>query len=293
MSTQENMAAERRLTEEVWNKHNPGAADEFLAPDVVEHNPILGLGPGREGFRQALETLFSAFPDAHITLEDLFADGDKVVERWTARATHRGEFMRIPATNKQVTVEGIDIYRYAGGKRVETWRQWDTLRLMQQLGVMPSSGQSEESLAISTQQNKQIVLRWREEIWNKRNVNIIDELHAPHFVGHYGGVVPEPIRGREALKQLFAAYLAAFDIDVTPEFLIAEGDKVVVHDTNRVKHTGAFQGIAPTGKEGTVTSTDIYRIVDGKIVEQWFESDFTGFMQKLLAIVPTPGGSGR
>jgi predicted ester cyclase len=65
-----------------------------------------------------------------------------VVERWTAHATHRGEFMGIPATNKQVTVAGIDIYRYADGKRVETWREWDTLGLMQQLGRVPSPAQS-------------------------------------------------------------------------------------------------------------------------------------------------------
>jgi predicted ester cyclase len=141
---------------------------------------------------------------------------------------------------------------------------------------------------MSTEENKQVVLRWREEIWNKRNVNIIDELHAPDYVGHYSGVIPGPIQGREALKHLFAAYLAAFEIQVTPEFLIAEGDMVVVHDTNRVKHTGAFQGIPPTGKEATVTSTDIYRMVDGKIVEQWLESDFTGLMQQ-LGVIPAPG----
>ena len=117
---------------------------------------------------------------------------------------------------------------------------------------------------MSTEQNKKVVLRWREEIWNKRNVNIIDELHAPDYVGHYSGI-PGPIRGREALKQLFATYLAAFGIRVTPEFLIAEGDMVVVHDTNWLKHTGAFQGIPPTGKELSLTSTDIYRIVNGKI----------------------------
>src|SRR5262245_29324060 len=73
---------------------------------------------------------------------------------------------------------------------------------------------------MSTEPNKAIVLRWREELWTKRNVHIIDELHAPDYVGHYSGI-PGPIRGREALKQLFAAYLAAFDIQVTPEFLIA------------------------------------------------------------------------
>jgi len=87
---------------------------------------------------------------------------------------------------------------------------------------------------------------------------------------------------------VFATYLAAFENQWTPEFLIAEGDLVVVHDTGRIKHTGTFQGIPPTGKETTVTSTDIYRIVDGKIAEQWFEADFTGMMQQ-LGVLPGQG----
>ncbi len=140
MSTEENKAAERRLTEEVWNRRGIDAVDEFIAADVVEHNPILGVGPGREGFRQALKIIFSAFPDVEITVEDEIAEGDKVALRWSGRATHRGEFMGIPATNKQVTVAGIDIYRYESGKRVETWRHWDTLGLMRQLGAVPSPG---------------------------------------------------------------------------------------------------------------------------------------------------------
>ncbi len=144
---------------------------------------------------------------------------------------------------------------------------------------------------MSTEQNKKLVLRWKEEIWNKRNLNIIDELYAPDYVGHIIGA-PGPVRGREALKQLVAAYFAAFDIHDTPEFLIAEGDRVVIHDTYRFKHKGAFQGIPPTGKEATMTGTDIYRIVDGKIVEQWVEADMLNLMQQ-LGLLPTPGHGGR
>jgi predicted ester cyclase len=79
---------------------------------------------------------------------------------------------------------------------------------------------------------------------------------------------------------------------VTPEFLIAEGDMVVVRDTYWVRHTGEFRGMPPTGKEGSLTSTDIYRIADGKFVEQWFEAVLTGFMQQ-LGVYPMPGQAGR
>ncbi len=142
-----------------------------------------------------------------------------------------------------------------------------------------------------TEEDKKNVVRWREEIWNKRNLNVIDELAAEDYVGHMAGI-PGPVHGPEALKRLFAGYLAALDTHVTPEFLIAEGEMVVVRDTNWVKHTRPFQGIPPTGKEVTITSTDIYRIVDGKIVEQWFEADLTGMLLQ-LGLLPTPvhGGS--
>jgi predicted SnoaL-like aldol condensation-catalyzing enzyme len=139
---------------------------------------------------------------------------------------------------------------------------------------------------MSTEENKRAVLRWREQLWNNRNLGVIDELAAPDYVGHMASI-PEPVRGPEALKQLFATYLGALDTHVTPEFFIAEGDMVVVRDTNWVKHTGAFRGVPPTGKEATVTSTDIYRMVDGKVVEQWFEADLTGMMLQ-LGIVPAP-----
>jgi predicted ester cyclase len=143
---------------------------------------------------------------------------------------------------------------------------------------------------MSIEENKQLVLRWREELWHKRNVNALDELCAPDYVGHIAGT-PGPVQGREAFKQLITAYLAALDIRVTTEFLIADGDMVAVRDTNRVKSTGEFRGMPPTGKEATLTSTDIYRIAGGQVVEQWFEADVTGLLQE-LGVWPAPGQAG-
>jgi predicted ester cyclase len=140
---------------------------------------------------------------------------------------------------------------------------------------------------MSTEQNKELVLRWKDEIWNKRNLNIINELYAPDYVGHIVGA-PGPVQGPEALKQQVSAYFAAFEVQWATEFLVAEGDKVVAYDTFGFKHTGTFQGIPPTGKEATMTSTDIYRIVDGKIVEQWVEANLLSLMQQ-LGVIPAPG----
>jgi predicted ester cyclase len=145
---------------------------------------------------------------------------------------------------------------------------------------------------MSTEHNIQLVLRWKEELWRNRNVSIIDELCTPDFICHMSGVpVPGPVPGKEALRQLLASYFAAFEIRDTSEFLLAEGDLVAIHDTYRLKHTGAIEGIPPTGKEATMTGTDIYRIVDGKIVEQWVEVDRLGLMHQ-LGLLPTPGQGG-
>jgi predicted SnoaL-like aldol condensation-catalyzing enzyme len=133
---------------------------------------------------------------------------------------------------------------------------------------------------MSTAENKQLVLRWKTELWVKRNLNIVDELCSPDYVGHMAGV-PQPVRGPDQLKQIFSAYLAAFDVDDTPQFLVAEDDMVVVHDTFRLKHKGEFQGLPATGKEATLSGTDIYRIVGGKIVEQWVEGNQLDLIQQL------------
>jgi steroid delta-isomerase-like uncharacterized protein len=137
MDADANKAAERRLKESVWDRHDPDAADEFVHPDVVEHNAMTGESQGREGYKRTLRLAFAAFPDAELVVHDLIAEGDRVVERWTIRGTHQGEFMGIAATNSRLDLGGVDIYRYADGKRVETWSYFDRLELLRQLGVSP------------------------------------------------------------------------------------------------------------------------------------------------------------
>lgn len=79
----------------------------------------------------------SAYPDTHFTVEDQIAEGDKVVTRWTGRGTHQGELMGVAPTGNEVTVRGIEIDRIVGGRIEETWVNYDTSGMMQQLGVVP------------------------------------------------------------------------------------------------------------------------------------------------------------
>ena len=140
MSLEENKAIELRFFEEVVNKGNLAVIDEIVAANFVQPDATPGTTPDREGLKQFFAMAHSAFPDFHSTLEDMFAEGDKVVQRFTARGTHKGEWMGIASTGKQMTASGIAIHRITGGKIVEGWTSMDMLGVMVQLGVVPAPG---------------------------------------------------------------------------------------------------------------------------------------------------------
>ena len=137
LMSEENKTLERRIYEEIYNKKNMGAVEQFYATDWVCHPSPPGMPPGLEGMKQQHAMINAAFPDMQVKLEDIVAEGDKVACLWTATATHKGEFMGMPATGKQVTIKGIHIDRIAGGKIVETWNYSDMMGVMQQLGMKP------------------------------------------------------------------------------------------------------------------------------------------------------------
>jgi steroid delta-isomerase-like uncharacterized protein len=139
MATEQDKALVRRFVEEIFNQGNMRLADEIVAPDFVEHEQLPpGIPNGREGVKAMTSMMRSAFPDFKATIEDILADGDKVVIRMTWSGSHKGEFMGIPATGKRVSIGVIDIIRVSNGKFVEHWGQMDAMGMMQQLGAIPA-----------------------------------------------------------------------------------------------------------------------------------------------------------
>ena len=137
--SEQNKAVVRRLFEDHWNAKNPALVSELFGPTVSLHTPD-GALTGLDGASFLLQAYATAFPDFHLTIDDLVADGDKVVVRWTFTGTHRGPFADVPATGKRVNVpNGIAIYRLAGGKVGEGHLAWDKYALLQQLGVLATS----------------------------------------------------------------------------------------------------------------------------------------------------------
>ena len=127
MSVEGNKAVVRRLWEEVWNRADLAVADQIFDAAYAAHE------------KGSVPVIRAAFPDSHHTIEDLIAEGDKVVTRFTWRGTHRGEFMGVPPTGRHVAVGGIWIHRVEDGRIVEgrEWGQLDWLGLLRQLGAVP------------------------------------------------------------------------------------------------------------------------------------------------------------
>ena len=144
--SEENKTLVRRSFEEVFNQGNLDAVEEIFASDYVLHDPT---SPeeirGTEGMKQYVSMYRSAFPDLQQTIEDQIAEGEKVATRLTGRGTHQGDLMGIPPTGNRVEAPGIVINRISGGKIAESWANYDAMGMMQQLGVIPAPGQSEEA----------------------------------------------------------------------------------------------------------------------------------------------------
>ena len=145
----ENKELLRNFYEEVFNQHNVDAAAKFIAKDAVSHRGLPGMPKGLERAKQRLSMYFAAFPDIKITVEDMVAEGDKVVARYTMSGTHKGGLMGIAATGKKVSITGIEIIRVSAGKLVEHWGASDGLGMMRQVGAIPSPAPAVETVTLA------------------------------------------------------------------------------------------------------------------------------------------------
>jgi steroid delta-isomerase-like uncharacterized protein len=135
----ETKATARRLLEEAFNSGNLDVVDELVAPEFVNHDAALPEPTrGAEGAKASIAGYREAFPDLRLTIEQQVGEGEFVATRWSATGTHRGDLMGMAATGKQATVTGITIDRIVDGRIAESWTNWDTLGMLQQLGVVPA-----------------------------------------------------------------------------------------------------------------------------------------------------------
>ncbi len=141
MTMEANQASARRFVDEVANRGNFAVIDELLAPDFVDRSAPPGIPPTREGAKTFFAMMRGAFPDLHTTIDDVIAEGDKVVLRTTNHGAMKGEFAGMPPSGKSATWASVHIVRFANGSQVEHWGVDDQLGMLQQLGFAEAPGQ--------------------------------------------------------------------------------------------------------------------------------------------------------
>ena len=136
MSASENVELYRRVIEEGFSKGDLTVIDEVLSPDFVEYEIVPGQAPGRQGVKDIVTMMRTAFPDLHLTLQDAITSGDQLCGRLTFSGTNTGPFMGQPPTGRAASWGAIDIVRFRDGRIAEHWGEMDMLGLLGQLGAV-------------------------------------------------------------------------------------------------------------------------------------------------------------
>jgi predicted ester cyclase len=229
------------------------------------------------------------FPDVQFVFDDVIAEGDLVVGRGVISGTHEGEFFGIPATNKKVRWTGTRLFRLRDLKVVEGWAQIDMLGLMQQMGVVPTPPGPQPERAPSPnglngrpmgrEANSKLLVRFVDEVWNKGNLEVADELFHPDASSPSAPGLPN---GPAGVKEIASVFRNAFpDYWLRIEDVVAEDDRIAARFTQGGTHEGDLFGVPATGKEVEWGEIGILRTADGKVVESWYDVDLLGLMGQL------------
>jgi steroid delta-isomerase-like uncharacterized protein len=299
-----NAAANLSFYEKVFNGGDFAFVDTLVAPDFQEHQAIAGMPPslkGPEAVKAMAGMMRAAFPDVKATVEGVYVRGDDVITRYRMTGTNTGETMGMPATGKKVDVTGIDWVRFKDGKATDHWGASDDAGMMRQLGMMPempgTGGMTAKKAMkpskkdigekMSPEAAEKAVRRFYDEMINKRNLDILDEMVAPDFIDHSPSMNADTVEDQKAImKEMIGAFP---DLNVMIDDLVVVGDKVIVRWTMTGTNSGELMGMPATGKSVKVSGISVDRVGGGKIHEHWENWDELGFMAQ-LGLVPGMDG---
>lgn len=278
--TEQNKSVVIAYYEDVWNRGNLDALDALLGDAFVDEEACAveyqERGEGsRAGLKQLIAGIRDSFPDLHAKIDDMLAEGNLVA----VRSTFTGTFA---PSGKLVTFSGIDIWRVEDGKLQKRWGYFDAAGLLSQVGVLPppligALPIPPKGYAVPTEEDVAVVKRYYDEVWNQGKLVGLDELIGPGFVDHN----PDPGQTPDAagFKQSVIQFGTAFS-----EFAVVIDELGV--DADRVKAGVTFSAtFKPTGQRVSFAATEQWRVVDGKLVERWGESD-TVDLARDLGMVP-------
>lgn len=261
------------------NEGELDALDQLVDVERYEgHVPFPLPAPGFAGEKQLYAAMRAAMPDLTFTPGAIYGEGDLVGSRGEIRGTHTGEAMfGVPASGRTIGWTGIDVARIVDGRIVERWLEADGAGLLQQLGALPAAPAAPDT---PRERNKRIMRRMIDEIWNRGDYAVADELFAPD---HRSPSAPDLPVGPDSVKMLARMFREAMpDYHMDIDLLLADEERVVARFTQSGTHTGApLLGLEPRGHKATWTEIGILRIRDDRIVESWYEVDMLSMLGQL------------
>ncbi len=291
MSAEKNKSLALRYFNEVFNKGDLGALEEITGADFVftmptHEEPFRGV----EGYKELVTMLRGCFPDIQFAVEDMVAEEDRVMTRWTSRGTHTGipfptVLGDVPAAGNQFHIDGMTWHQIRDGKISEVTANEDGLGLITQLGRALFPDQPSATPVPGTPAaNKAVVGRYFTDIMSQGDLAVIDELMAPDFAFHIP-TLPDPMRGPEGMKQFVTGLRAAFpDAKLVPDYMIADDHRVAVRYQMTGTQDGDFLGAPPSHNFVKDAGTDLFHLSGGKIVSVHVAEDAIGLLQQLGVI---------
>lgn len=301
-----NKAKVVRLYDEM-NRSNFAALREIMDPHFVAHGETMALDPNDTDHLAAIERGIQwakwMFPDLYVSVDDLVAEGDKVVARLKWRGTVSQDFNGIPANHQTIEWTGIAINRFENGKIVERWFNSDELGMMRGMGMLPIPGdqqaaassaaaqpQTTMSVASPTgpqvsdselERNKEIVRHFYKHVFTEGHVEQLKDIMVEEFQDHGEALFGSP-HGRNMLEGGIAFMTEHFPVKgVETLDMIAEGDMVGVRGEMTLKLDSDWLGVKADGRVLKWNGLSMFRIKDGKITERFFNSDSLWILEQL------------
>ena len=295
------------LVSDLWTTHNADAWDSYCAESYVVHHGLPDVPENKAGIKQLSKNLFDAFPDSFTDVTLLLAYADLVVQRSTTSATHSGRYKAIPPSGKPYMWHSTHVYRIDDGKILEQWSEERLEGLLWQLEgshaafnapdqkplhkviatsmkglarLVQGKSLKGRSLEATEAHNLKVVGEFVQQFKNEQKYWVFPRLFDHRFSHHFD--FPGLASSLDTFISVGQGFLPAFaNLNVELQMLIADGDFVVERNTASGTHTGAWVGIQPTGRNVTWSEIHIYRLENGKIIENWPLVNFERILMQL------------
>jgi steroid delta-isomerase-like uncharacterized protein len=281
---------------EIGNKGNLDLIPEIFTKDIVRHFlPDGSKTVGLDELRSRIDHHRNAFPDWKEEIKLIVAENDLVAIYFTSSGTNTGSFFNNPPTGKKIYTNDFSIFRIVDDKIIEQWLLPDLFSLHKQLEQIPNSEANVSFLdskplvnitnsdndTFLKERNKELVILMNEQVWTNGNLDNIEDFFSSDFTRYFLPFGSKTI-GLEDFHEHVLNHRKAFpDWSEKINLVVAEGEYVVIQFTSTGTNTGSFLGNPPTGKQIRTNEMSVFRLLDGKIVEQWLLPDLWTLNQQL------------